>query len=139
MHYIFNNVLFLPVYFFNRVLISYILYIPVRSHPRSTDKYTKIESIKTTYYIPSSILTPFLFIYLSFFFVVQASVKNFQIVHESDTDYIIMQFGRVAEDIFTMDYRCESRPRTRLYNEDVEWLDCYTLKKSYRFSRPQPG
>jgi uncharacterized FAD-dependent dehydrogenase len=35
----------------------------------------------------------------------QASVKNFQIVHESDTDYIIMQFGRVAEDIFTMDYR----------------------------------
>jgi Tub family len=38
-------------------------------------------------------------------FVLQASVKNFQIVHESDTDYIIMQFGRVAEDIFTMDYR----------------------------------
>ena len=37
--------------------------------------------------------------------VMQASVKNFQIVHESDTDYIIMQFGRVAEDIFTMDYR----------------------------------
>ena len=32
-------------------------------------------------------------------------MKNFQIVHESDTDYIIMQFGRVAEDIFTMDYR----------------------------------
>ena len=38
-------------------------------------------------------------------FIFQASVKNFQIVHESDTDYIIMQFGRVAEDIFTMDYR----------------------------------
>merc|ERR1719394_363165 len=37
--------------------------------------------------------------------VTQASVKNFQIVHESDTDYIIMQFGRVAEDVFTMDYR----------------------------------
>jgi len=37
--------------------------------------------------------------------LLQASVKNFQIVHESDTDYIIMQFGRVAEDIFTMDYR----------------------------------
>lgn len=37
--------------------------------------------------------------------VTQASVKNFQIVHETDTDYIIMQFGRVAEDIFTMDYR----------------------------------
>ncbi|KAG8232624.1 hypothetical protein J437_LFUL012980 [Ladona fulva] len=65
--------------------------------------------------------------------VTQASVKNFQIVHESDgylmgtihcckmtvlgclfytcyylfisEDYIVMQFGRVAEDIFTMDYR----------------------------------
>ena len=37
--------------------------------------------------------------------VTQASVKNFQIVHDSDTDYIIMQFGRVAEDVFTMDFR----------------------------------
>ena len=37
--------------------------------------------------------------------VTQASVKNFQIVHDSDIEYIIMQFGRVAEDIFTMDYR----------------------------------
>lgn len=35
----------------------------------------------------------------------QASVKNFQIVHDSDNEYIIMQFGRVAEDIFTMDYK----------------------------------
>ncbi|KAL1110326.1 hypothetical protein AAG570_007859 [Ranatra chinensis] len=37
--------------------------------------------------------------------VTQASVKNFQIVHDSDVDYVVMQFGRVAEDIFTMDYR----------------------------------
>ncbi|CAH0386766.1 unnamed protein product [Bemisia tabaci] len=37
--------------------------------------------------------------------VTQASVKNFQIVHDSDVDYIIMQFGRVSEDVFTMDYR----------------------------------
>ncbi|KAF2356048.1 Tubby C-terminal, partial [Trinorchestia longiramus] len=37
--------------------------------------------------------------------VTQASVKNFQIVHEDDVDYIVMQFGRVAEDVFTMDYR----------------------------------
>uniref|UniRef100_M4ATC4 TUB like protein 3 n=1 Tax=Xiphophorus maculatus TaxID=8083 RepID=M4ATC4_XIPMA len=36
--------------------------------------------------------------------VTQASVKNFQIVHDNDPDYIIMQFGRVAEDIFTLDY-----------------------------------
>lgn len=37
--------------------------------------------------------------------VTQASVKNFQIVHDSDADYVVMQFGRVAEDVFTMDYR----------------------------------
>ncbi|XP_062838094.1 tubby-related protein 3 isoform X1 [Anolis carolinensis] len=36
--------------------------------------------------------------------VTQASVKNFQIVHENDPDYIVMQFGRVAEDIFTLDF-----------------------------------
>ncbi|XP_065199555.1 protein king tubby-like isoform X1 [Planococcus citri] len=37
--------------------------------------------------------------------VTQASVKNFQIVHDSDTDYVVMQFGRISEDVFTMDYR----------------------------------
>ncbi|KAK4023389.1 hypothetical protein OUZ56_008805 [Daphnia magna] len=37
--------------------------------------------------------------------VTQASVKNFQLVHDDDADYIIMQFGRVAEDVFTMDFR----------------------------------
>ncbi|XP_008703079.1 tubby-related protein 3 isoform X2 [Ursus maritimus] len=36
--------------------------------------------------------------------VTQASVKNFQIVHEHDPDYIVMQFGRVADDVFTLDY-----------------------------------
>ncbi|XP_061438552.1 tubby-related protein 3 isoform X2 [Rhineura floridana] len=36
--------------------------------------------------------------------VTQASVKNFQIVHENDSDYIVMQFGRVAEDVFTLDF-----------------------------------
>ncbi|XP_075234466.1 tub domain-containing protein ktub isoform X2 [Lycorma delicatula] len=37
--------------------------------------------------------------------VTQASVKNFQIVHDSDPEYVVMQFGRIAEDVFTMDYR----------------------------------
>ncbi|ENN75082.1 hypothetical protein HUJ04_001208 [Dendroctonus ponderosae] len=37
--------------------------------------------------------------------VTQASVKNFQIVHDSDPEYVVMQFGRVADDAFTMDYR----------------------------------
>uniref|UniRef100_F7ARX0 Tubby-like protein n=3 Tax=Equus TaxID=9789 RepID=F7ARX0_HORSE len=36
--------------------------------------------------------------------VTQASVKNFQIVHDNDPDYIVMQFGRVADDVFTLDY-----------------------------------
>ncbi|XP_038604690.1 tubby-related protein 1 [Tachyglossus aculeatus] len=37
--------------------------------------------------------------------VTHASVKNFQIVHDDDPDYIVLQFGRVAEDTFTLDYR----------------------------------
>jgi len=37
--------------------------------------------------------------------VTQASVKNFQLVHDDDSEYIVMQFGRVAEDVFTMDFR----------------------------------
>ncbi|XP_016098412.1 tubby-related protein 1 isoform X5 [Sinocyclocheilus grahami] len=36
--------------------------------------------------------------------VTQASVKNFQIVHCKDNSYIVMQFGRVADDMFTLDY-----------------------------------
>ncbi|KAI7854729.1 tubby C-terminal-like domain-containing protein [Circinella umbellata] len=37
--------------------------------------------------------------------VTQASVKNFQVVHDNDLDYIVMQFGRVGPDHFTMDYK----------------------------------
>ncbi|GMR36620.1 hypothetical protein PMAYCL1PPCAC_06815 [Pristionchus mayeri] len=37
--------------------------------------------------------------------VTQASVKNFQIVHEKDEEYIVMQFGRVSHDMFSMDFR----------------------------------
>nr|XP_014425771.1 tubby-related protein 3 [Pelodiscus sinensis] len=37
--------------------------------------------------------------------VTQASVKNFQIVPDHDPEYIMLQFGRVAPDVFTMDYR----------------------------------
>ena len=29
--------------------------------------------------------------------VTQASVKNFQIIHEKEPEYIVMQFGRVDE------------------------------------------
>ncbi|RKP23778.1 hypothetical protein SYNPS1DRAFT_18123, partial [Syncephalis pseudoplumigaleata] len=37
--------------------------------------------------------------------VTLASVKNFQVVHPNDLDYIIMQFGRIARDHFTMDFQ----------------------------------
>lgn len=37
--------------------------------------------------------------------VTKASVKNFQLVHDSDPEYICMQFGRTSDDIFTMDFR----------------------------------
>ncbi|XP_077169187.1 tubby-related protein 2 isoform X2 [Paroedura picta] len=37
--------------------------------------------------------------------VTQASVKNFQIISDDDPQYIVLQFGRVATDVFTMDFR----------------------------------
>eukprot|EP00050_Salpingoeca_kvevrii_P018871 m.79535 g.79535 ORF g.79535 m.79535 type:complete len:422 (-) comp8186_c0_seq1:226-1491(-) len=37
--------------------------------------------------------------------VKMASVKNFQIVHETDPNYIIMQFGRVDQQSFSMDFQ----------------------------------
>ncbi|KAJ7313936.1 hypothetical protein JRQ81_005756 [Phrynocephalus forsythii] len=37
--------------------------------------------------------------------VTMASVKNFQIISEDEPDYIALQFGRVAPDVFTMDYQ----------------------------------
>jgi len=37
--------------------------------------------------------------------VTLASVKNFQIIHDHDLDYIIMQFGRVSDTTFTMDFQ----------------------------------
>lgn len=36
--------------------------------------------------------------------VTQASVKNFQLVHAADEDYVVLQFGRVTDDVFTLDY-----------------------------------
>ena len=44
--------------------------------------------------------------------VFQASVKNFQIVTESDPSNVVMQFGRVGTDIFTMDFRCVATVNT---------------------------
>ncbi|VBB26685.1 unnamed protein product, partial [Acanthocheilonema viteae] len=37
--------------------------------------------------------------------VTQPSVKNFQIIHDADPKYIVMQFGRIGYDAFTMDFR----------------------------------
>ena len=38
-----------------------------------------------------------------------ASVKNFQLVSTEDFDRIILQFGRVAKDEFTMDFQVTKR------------------------------
>ncbi|EPZ35386.1 Tubby domain-containing protein [Rozella allomycis CSF55] len=37
--------------------------------------------------------------------VTMASVKNFQVVHKNDLDYVVLQFGRVSPDVFTMDFQ----------------------------------
>lgn len=37
--------------------------------------------------------------------VTKASVKNFQIVHPKQPDYVVLQFGRTGEHQFTMDYQ----------------------------------
>ncbi|KAI3379735.1 hypothetical protein SNEBB_004388 [Seison nebaliae] len=37
--------------------------------------------------------------------VTQPSIKNFQIIHEKDPDYIVMQFGRISDDVFTCDFQ----------------------------------
>lgn len=37
--------------------------------------------------------------------VSQASVKNFQITKDNDPTHTIMQFGRIRNDVFTLDYR----------------------------------
>lgn len=42
--------------------------------------------------------------------VTQASVKNFQLVHPDDHDTVILQFGRVGPDKFTMDYQYPLSP-----------------------------
>ncbi|XP_058476227.1 tubby-related protein 3-like isoform X2 [Solea solea] len=36
--------------------------------------------------------------------IIQPSVKNFQLIHPEDEDYIVMQFGRVTNDVFLMEY-----------------------------------
>ncbi|CAD5213087.1 unnamed protein product [Bursaphelenchus okinawaensis] len=42
--------------------------------------------------------------------VTQASVKNFQIVHGFNPDYVVMQFGRISSEVFTMDFRYPLSP-----------------------------
>lgn len=33
------------------------------------------------------------------------SIKNFQLVHGGDLDYVVLQFGRVDDNTFTMDFQ----------------------------------
>jgi len=42
--------------------------------------------------------------------VTMASVKNFQLVSASEPDVVVLQFGRVSKDVFTMDFRYPLSP-----------------------------
>ena len=42
--------------------------------------------------------------------VKKPSVKNFQLINELDEDYIFLQFGKVDEDIFNMDFQWPMTP-----------------------------
>ncbi|KAJ2483637.1 hypothetical protein IWW56_000201 [Coemansia sp. RSA 2131] len=42
--------------------------------------------------------------------VLVSSVKNFQLVSPHDVDYVVVQFGKVADDVFTMDARFPMTP-----------------------------
>jgi tubby and related proteins len=42
--------------------------------------------------------------------VTMASVKNFQLVTPEDQDSVVLQFGRVAKDEFTMDFQWPMSP-----------------------------
>ena len=42
--------------------------------------------------------------------VTQASVKNFQLVSPDDLETVVLQFGRVAKDVFTMDFQWPLSP-----------------------------
>ncbi|KAJ1978678.1 hypothetical protein H4R33_005917 [Dimargaris cristalligena] len=42
--------------------------------------------------------------------VTVASVKNFQLVNDLDMDYIILQFGRISQSVFTLDFQFPMTP-----------------------------
>ena len=42
--------------------------------------------------------------------VTMASVKNFQLIHPEDTERVVLQFGRVGKDKFTMDFMWPMTP-----------------------------
>ena len=42
------------------------------------------------------------------FSILQASVKNFQLCHSHNPDLVIMQLGKVEQDVFIMDFRWQS-------------------------------
>lgn len=42
--------------------------------------------------------------------VTMASVKNFQLVSPEDQERVVLQFGRVSKDLFTMDFQWPLTP-----------------------------
>lgn len=59
-----------------------------------------------------------------------ASVKNFQLVSTEDFDRIILQFGRVAKDEFTMDFQVGSHAGVAGNSDAVRRLSQRLLQRS---------
>ena len=61
--------------------------------------------------------------------VTMASVKNFQLVEPDEQDAVLLQFGRVGKDEFTMDYSWPMTPLQVTQHrpiglDPVAWLHC---------------
>ena len=52
-------------------------------------------------------------------------MKNFQIVSEADPNLVIMQFGKVGADIFTMDFRLDLYFKIKC--KDIKLVACESI------------
>lgn len=85
---------------------------PSLSSPKGSDKCIEEVNSNRDSVHPSSAVASILQVgaYVLNFYgrVTMASVKNFQLVSTEDFDRIILQFGRVAKDEFTMDFQVQN-------------------------------
>jgi hypothetical protein len=78
----------------------------------------------------SEFLVPIIY---NLIFIYQASVKNFQLIRESQPDVVIMQFGKLSEEKFILDFRYSFPFKGTVSREEVEsflTLPSFTLTGS---------